>query len=77
MTATMMNMELRFVDNILPNQIEIGDIIKIDDEYLTVKSWVENKDGFDFIFTNDYEEEVSVFISDDQFLKWFIFTETE
>ena len=43
MSATMMNMELRFADHLLPNQLAEGDLVKLNDEYLTIKTIMERK----------------------------------
>ena len=36
MSDTINNMELRFADNLKPSQLMEGDLMKVDDEYVTI-----------------------------------------
>jgi hypothetical protein len=75
MTATMMNMELRFADYLLPNQMAEGDLIKIDDTFLTIKTITEINGGYDLILLDDFDDEVEAFIGDDDKVEWYVFVE--
>jgi hypothetical protein len=75
MTDTMMSMELVFADYLLPNQLAEGDLIKIDGQYLTVKKITENKEGFNLTLTDDFDDEIETFISDDEKIEWYVFIE--
>jgi hypothetical protein len=75
MSATMMSMELRFADYLLPNQLAEGDLIKIEEQYLTVKDIAETKEGFNLVLLDDFDDEVEVFVSDDEKIEWFVFVE--
>jgi hypothetical protein len=77
MNATMTNMELRFADYLFPNQIAEGDLIKIDGDFLTVESWIENKEGFNFVLTDDFGDQVEIFLFDDEKVEWYVFVDTE
>ncbi len=71
----MMSMELVFADYLLPNQLAEGDLIKIDGQYLTVKKITENKEGFNLTLTDDFDDEIETFISDDEKIEWYVFIE--
>jgi hypothetical protein len=75
MTATMMNMELRFADYLLPNQLAEGDLLKIDDQYLTLKTVSEVDGGYNLILLDDFDDEVETFVSDDDKIEWYVFVE--
>ena len=68
-------MELRFADYLLPNQLEIGDLIKVDDEYLTIHSISENNEGVNLVLLNDFDEPVDVFFFDDEKVELYVFVE--
>lgn len=75
MSATMMNMELRFADHLLPNQLAEGDLIKLNDEYLTVKTIMENNNGFHLVLLDDFDDEVEAFVLDNEKIEWYVFVE--
>ena len=71
----MMNMELRFADFLLPNQLAEGDLIKLNDEYLTVKTIMENNNGFHLVLLDDFDDEVEAFVLDNEKIEWYVFVE--
>ena len=71
----MMNMELRFADFLLPNQLAEGDLIKLNDEYLTVKTIMENNSGFHLVLLDDFDDEVEAFVLDNEKIEWYVFVE--
>ncbi len=75
MSATMMSMELVFADYLLPNQLAEGDLIKVDEQYLTVKEISETKEGFNLVLLDDFDDEVEAFVGDDDKLEWYVFVE--
>jgi hypothetical protein len=75
MSDTMMNMELVFADYLLPNQLAEGDLIKVDEQYLTVKEISETKEGFNLVLLDDFDDEVETFVGDDDKLEWYVFIE--
>ncbi len=75
MSDTMMNMELVFADYLLPNQLAEGDLIKVDEQYLTVKEISETKEGFNLVLLDDFDDEVEAFVGDDDKLEWYVFVE--
>ena len=71
----MMNMELRFADYLLPNQLAEGDLIKLNHEYLTVKTIMENNNGFHLVLLDDFDDEVEAFVLDNEKIEWYVFVE--
>ena len=77
MSATMTSMELRFADYLFPNQLMEEDLIKIDEQYVTVGSIIETKDGYLLICLDDFNDEVEVFVTDEQKIEWYVFIEED
>jgi hypothetical protein len=75
MTDTMMNMELRFADHLFPDQLMEGDIIKVDNEFVTVKSFIQNDEGFNMCVLNDFDETIDIFLWDDEKVELYVFIE--
>jgi hypothetical protein len=75
MTDTIMGMELRFADHLFPDQLMEGDIIKIDNEFVTVKSFIQNDEGFNMCVLNDFDEEIDIFLWDDEKVELYVFVE--
>jgi hypothetical protein len=75
MTDTIMGMELRFADFLFPDQLMEGDIIKIDDEFVTVKSFIQNDEGFNMCVLNDFDEPIDIFLWDDEKVELYVFVE--
>jgi hypothetical protein len=75
MTDTMMNMELRFADHLLPNQLMEGDIIKVDEEFFTIHSLVQNDEGFNIVALDDFDEPIDIFLWDDEKVEFYVFVE--
>jgi hypothetical protein len=75
MTATINDMELRFADLLYPNQLMENDIIKIDEEYFTVKVLSENNEGFNIVVADDYDELLDIFLFDDEKVELYVFVE--
>ncbi len=77
MSATINSMELRFADNLLPSQLMEGDLIKVDNEYVTIETITENEDGFNIYTRNDFNEEGHIYLFDDETIEWYIFFQEE
>lgn len=75
MSDTMMSMELVFADYLLPNQLAEGDLIKLEDQYLTVKEISETKEGFNLVLADDFDDEEEYFVLDDTKIEWYVFVE--
>ena len=71
----MMSMELVFADYLLPNQLAEGDLIKINEQYLTVKEISETKEGYNLVLVDDFDDEEEYFILDDTKIEWYVFVE--
>ena len=75
MTDTMKHVELKFADNLKPSQLMEGDLIKVDDEYVTIEIITENEDGFNIYTRNDFNEEGHIYLFDDETIEWYVFFE--
>ena len=77
MADTINNMELRFADNLKPSQLVEGDLIKVDNEYVTIETITENEDGFNIYTINDFDEEGHIYLFDDETIEWYVFFEED
>lgn len=77
MSDTINSMELRFADNLLPSQLVEGDLIKVDDEYVTVETLTQNEDGFNIYTRNDFNEEGHIYLFDNETIEWYVFFEED
>ena len=75
MSDTMISMELRFADYLLPNQLAEGDLIKLDDQYLTIKEIREIDTGYFLTLLDDFDDEIETFVADDTKIEWYVFVE--
>ena len=75
MADTMKDMELKFADNLKPSQLMEGDLIKVDNEYVTIETITENEDGFNIYTRNDFNEEGHIYLFDDETIEWYVFFE--
>ncbi len=77
MSDTINSMELRFADNLLPSQLVDGDLIKVDNEYVTIETLTQNEDGFNIYTRNDFDEEGHIYLFDDETIEWYVFFEED
>ena len=77
MSDTINSMELRFADNLFPSQLMEGDLIKVDNEYVTIETLTQNEDGFNIYTRNDFNEEGHVYLFDDETIEWYVFFEED
>ena len=75
MADTIKNVELRFADNLLPSQLMPGDLIKVDNECVTIETITENEDGFNIYTRDDFNEEGHIYLFDDETIEWYVFFE--
>jgi len=75
MSDTMKHVVLKFADNLEPSQLMEGDLIKVDDEYVTIEIITENADGFNIYTRNDFNEEGHIYLFDDETIEWYVFFE--
>jgi hypothetical protein len=68
-------MQLKLADTLFPDQLMEGDIIKIDGEYFTIKEMIQNDEGFNISVLNDYEEQLDIFLFDDETVQLYVFVE--
>lgn len=77
MADTINSMELRFADNLLPSQLMPGDLIKVDNECVTIETITENEDGFNIYTRDDFNEEGHIYLFDDETIEWYVFFEED
>jgi len=77
MSDTMKHVELKFADNLKPSQLMEGDLIKVDNEYVTIETITENEDGFNIYTRNDFNEEGHIYLFDDETIEWYVFFEED
>ncbi len=77
MSDTIKNVELRFADNLLPSQLMPGDLIKVDNECVTIETITENEDGFNIYTRDDFNEEGHIYLFDDETIEWYVFFEED
>ena len=73
----MKDVELKFADNLKPSQLMEGDLIKVDNEYVTIETITENEDGFNIYTINDFDEEGHIYLFDDETIEWYVFFEED
>ena len=77
MADTIKNVELRFADNLLTSQLMPGDLIKVDNECVTIETITENEDGFNIYTRDDFNEEGHIYLFDDETIEWYVFFEED
>lgn len=77
MTDTINAMDLVFADMLIPNQIMIGDLIKVDEEIMKVISIAENNEGVNLVLLNDFDEKIETFFFDDEKVELYVFLDSE
>ena len=77
MADTIKDVELKFADNLKPSQLMEGDLIKVDNEYVTIETITENEDGFNIYTINDFDEEGHIYLFDDETIEWYVFFEED
>ena len=77
MADTIKNVELRFADNLLPSQLMPGDLIKVDNECVTIETITEHEDGFNIYTRDDFNEEGHIYLFDDETIEWYVFFEED
>ena len=77
MSDTIKDVELKFADNLKPSQLMEGDLIKVDNEYVTIETITENEDGFNIYTINDFDEEGHIYLFDDETIEWYVFFEED
>ena len=73
MSDTIIDMPYVKIDVLSPDQLENGDIIKYDGEYLTVKSVDYVDGGYSVFAEDDFGEEFDIFVKDNSTVDWYIY----
>ena len=77
MADTIKDVELKFADNLKPSQLIEGDLIKVDNECVTIETITENEDGFNIYTRDDFNEEGHIYLFDDETIEWYVFFEED
>jgi hypothetical protein len=79
MTATMIAMELIHADNLTPDQLMLGDLIKIDNDIVEV-IFIESDstgDNYDIQTENEFGEKVVTQFAYTDLIQFYVFVEDE
>ena len=60
--------EYKVVDRILPNWLELGDLIKVKDEVFQVININDTPDGWDIVVLDNYDETKIISIPDGKYV---------
>lgn len=71
----MKTMEFRKVDELFPDQVELGDFLKLNNEIVEVLDVTPTDNGVAFTFEDDYGDRDIVEVLDDEKIEWFILEE--
>lgn len=78
MSVTMKDVELVFADKLSPEQLMVDDIIKFDDEFLTIKLIYSLDDGgYAIEASNDFDDDVEIWIDDEAMIEWYVYRDEE
>ena len=72
MGATMINMNLKKVDVLNVDQLEIDDYIEINDEVVQVIGITPLPNGYAIMFTDNYDEEDLIEVDDYTTFNWYV-----
>jgi len=70
-----MNMELVYADLLQADQLMEGDIVRHNDEFVTVKSLVTTDLGWTILITNDFGEDDEFAMTDDEMIRLYVYVE--
>ena len=71
----MMNMELVYADLLQADQLLDGDIIRHEDEFVTVSKINATENGWAITITNDFGEEDKIEFDDDAMIRLYVYVE--
>lgn len=72
MSATMINMNLKKVDVLNVDQLEIDDYIEINDEVVQVTGITPLPNGYAIMFLDSYDEEDLIEVDDYTTFNWYV-----
>lgn len=72
MSATMINMNLKKVDVLNVDQLEIDDYIEINDEIVQVTGITPLPNGYAIMFLDSYDEEDLIEVDDYTTFNWYV-----
>lgn len=73
MSATIIDMQLIHADTLYVDQLMPGDIVKIEDDLLTVVNLETTEDGYSVTTINEFGEEDTIEVSDESKFDLFVF----
>ena len=71
----MKTMELVLADILAPDQLLENDLIRHEDEIVTIKKIESIDSGWLVIATNDFDEEIEIEFADDAKISWYVFSQ--
>ena len=71
----MMNMELVYADLLQADQLLEGDIIRHEDEFVTVKIINATDSGWSVSIVNDFGEDTEIEVADDAMIRLYVYIE--
>jgi hypothetical protein len=75
MSATMMNMELVYADLLQADQLMEGDIIRHNDEFVTVNKIDATNIGWLVSVANDFGEDAEIEFDDEAMIRLYVYIE--
>ena len=79
MTVTITNMELKFADNLTPDQLMIEDLIMVEDEVVEVLGIVSDETGsvYAIAYKDEYGEKNIVQFQHDEFVSLYVYVDDD
>ena len=79
MNATITNMELKFADNLKPDQLMIGDLIMIEDEVVEVLGIASDAEGnlYAVAYKDEFGEKNIAQFQHDEFVSLYVYVDSD
>jgi len=75
MSDTLQSMELIYADLLQADQLLEGDIVRHNDEFVTVKSLAATELGWNILITNDFGEDDEFEMTDDEMIRLYVYVD--
>jgi hypothetical protein len=79
MTVTITNMELKFADNLTPDQLMVEDLIMVEDEIVEVLGIVSDETGsvYAVAYKDEFGEKNIVQFQHDEFVSLYVYVDSD
>jgi len=79
MTVTITNMELKFADNLTPDQLMIEDLIMVEDEIVEVLGIQSDSSGNIYLvaYKDEFDEKNVVQFNHDEFVSLYVYVDSD